>query len=92
MGTDEELILALCPAHRRFIADAVGLRRRHLAVRKRMPDLVEKRPVSGPAVSFPPVSYTHLVNKFDGFPLSVGKRERTAQKRRPLTLPHLWPR
>ena len=30
MGTDEELILALCPAHRRFIADAVGLLRRDL--------------------------------------------------------------
>ena len=52
MGTDEELILALCPAHRRFIADAVGLLRRHLAVRERLPDLVAQRPVSGSAVSF----------------------------------------
>ena len=52
MGTDEELILALCPAHRRFIADAVGLLRRHLAVGERLPDLVAQRPVSGPAVSF----------------------------------------
>ena len=42
MGTDEELILALCPAHRRFIADAVGLLRRHLAVRERLPDLEEQ--------------------------------------------------
>ena len=45
MGTDEELILALCPAHRRFIADAVGLLRRHLAVRERLPDLVAQRPL-----------------------------------------------
>ena len=52
MGTDEELILPLCPAHRRFIADAVGLLRRHLAVRERLPDLVAQRPVSGPAVGF----------------------------------------
>ena len=52
MGTDEELILALCPTHRRFIADAVGLLRRHLTVRERLPDLVAQRPVSGPAVSF----------------------------------------
>ncbi len=52
MGTDEELILALCPAQRRFIADAVGLLRRHLAVRERLPDLVAQRPVSGSAVSF----------------------------------------
>ena len=52
MGTDEELILPLCPAHRRFIADAVGLLRCHLAVGKRLPDLVAQRPVSGPAVGF----------------------------------------
>ena len=52
MGTDEELILALCPAHRRFIADAVGLLRRNLAVRERLPDLVAQCPVSGSAVSF----------------------------------------
>ena len=52
MGTDEELILPLCPAHRRFLADAVGLLRRYLAVRERLPDLVAQRPVSGPAVSF----------------------------------------
>ena len=52
VGGNEKGILALCPAHRRFIADAVGLLRRHLAVRERLPDLVAQRPVSGPAVSF----------------------------------------
>ena len=52
MGTDKKLILALCPAHRRFIADAVGLLRCHLAVGKRLPDLVAQRPLSGPAVGF----------------------------------------
>ena len=65
MGTDEELILALCPAHRRFIADAVGLLRRHLAVRERLPDLVAQRPVSGHAVSFP------LILIFDQHELGV---------------------
>ena len=65
MGTDEELILALCPAHRRFIADAVGLLRGHLAVRERLPDLVAQRPVSDPAVSFP------LILFFDQHELGV---------------------
>ena len=65
MGTDEELILPLCPAHRRFIADAVGLLRCHLAVGKRLPDLVAQRPVSGPAVSFP------LILIFDQHELGV---------------------
>ena len=65
MGTDEELILALCPAHRRFIADAVGLLRRHLAVGERLPDLVAQRPVSGHAVSFP------LILIFDQHELGV---------------------
>ena len=40
MGTDEELILALCPAHRRFIADAVGLLRRDLPGFERLADLI----------------------------------------------------
>ena len=52
VGGNEKGILALCPAHRRFIADAVGLLRRHLTVRERLPDLVAQRPVSGPAVGF----------------------------------------
>ena len=52
VGGYEKGILALCPAHRRFIADAVGLLRRHLTVRARLPDLVAQRPVSGPAVGF----------------------------------------
>ena len=65
MGTDKELILALCPAHRRFIADAVRLLRRHLAVGERLPDLVAQRPVSGHAVSFP------LILIFDQHELGV---------------------
>ena len=39
--TDEELILSLCPAHRRFIADTVCFFRRNLPGQKRLPDLKE---------------------------------------------------
>ena len=39
VGTDKELILALCPAHGCFIADFVCLLRRDLARKKRLPDL-----------------------------------------------------
>ena len=42
MGTDEKLVLAFCPAHDRFIADFVGLLRRDLARKKRLPDLKEQ--------------------------------------------------
>ena len=42
MGTDEELILPLCPAHRRFIADAVRLLRCDLAGLERLADLIAK--------------------------------------------------
>ena len=50
MGTDEKLVLALCPAHGRFIADFVCLLRRDLAGRKRLPDLKEQGPtLHGPA-------------------------------------------
>ncbi len=41
VGADEELILALCPAHGCFIADFVCLLRRDLAGRERLPDLKE---------------------------------------------------
>lgn len=44
MGADEKLVLAFRPAHRRFIADFVGLVRRHLAGRERLPYLEEQRP------------------------------------------------
>ena len=44
VGTDKELILALCPAHGRFIADFVCLLRRDLAGRERLPDLKEQGP------------------------------------------------
>ena len=46
VGTDKELILALCPAHGRFIADFVCLLRRDLAGRERLPDLKEEGPRS----------------------------------------------
>ena len=49
MGTDEKLILALCPAHGRFIAEFVCLLRRYLAGRKCLPDLKEQ----GPALHSP---------------------------------------
>ena len=44
VGTDKELILALCPAHGRFIADFACLLRRDLAGRERLPDLKEQGP------------------------------------------------
>src|SRR5699024_11192154 len=50
VGTNEKLVLALCPAHGRFIADFVGLLRRDLTGRKRLPDLKEQGPaLYGPA-------------------------------------------
>ena len=50
VGTDKELVLALCPAHGRFIADFVGLLRRDLTGKKRLPDLKEQGPaLHGPA-------------------------------------------
>ena len=50
VGTNEKLVLALCPAHGRFIADFVGLLRRDLTGRKRLPDLKEQGPAfHGPA-------------------------------------------
>ncbi len=50
VGTNEKLVLALCPAHGRFIADFVCLLRRNLTGRKRLPDLKEQGPaLHGPA-------------------------------------------
>ena len=50
MRTDEELILSLCPAHRRFITDTVCFFRRNLPGQKRLPDLKEQCPARyGPA-------------------------------------------
>ena len=50
MRTDEELILSLCPAHRRFIADTVCFFRRNLPGQERLPDLKEQGPARhGPA-------------------------------------------
>ncbi len=50
VGADEKLILALCPAHGRFIADFICLLRRDLTGRKRLPDLKEQSPaLHGPA-------------------------------------------
>ena len=52
MGGDDKGVFALQKPLGKLVADAVGLLRRHLAVRERLPDLVAQRPVSGPAVSF----------------------------------------
>ena len=50
VGTDKELILALCPAHSSFIADSVGLLRGYLSRLERLTYLKEQRPsVSLPA-------------------------------------------
>ena len=50
VGTDEKLVLALCPAHGCFIADFVCLLRRNLTGRKRLPDLKKQSPaLHGPA-------------------------------------------
>ena len=50
VGTDEKLVLTLCPAHGCFIADFVCLLRRNLTGRKRLPDLKEQSPaLHGPA-------------------------------------------
>ena len=50
MGTDKELILALCPAHSGFIADPVGLLRGYFSRLERLAYLEEQRPtVSLPA-------------------------------------------
>ena len=45
MGADKKLILALCPAHRRFIADPVGLLRGDFPLGKSLTDLVAQRPL-----------------------------------------------
>ena len=42
MGADEKLVLVLCPAHSRFIADFVGLLGRNLAGGERLADLKEQ--------------------------------------------------
>ena len=50
MGTDEELILTLCPAHSGFVANPVGLLRGYLFGLERLAYLEEQRPtVSLPA-------------------------------------------
>ncbi len=50
MRTDEELILSLCPAHRRFIADTICFFRRNLPGQERLPDLKAQCPARyGPA-------------------------------------------
>ena len=49
VGTDEELIVALCPEHCCCIADFICLLRRDLAGRERLPDLKEQ----GPALHCP---------------------------------------
>ena len=50
MRTDEELILSLCPAHRRFITDTICFFRRNLPGQERLSDLKEQCPARyGPA-------------------------------------------
>ena len=45
MGADKKLIFSLCPAHRRFIADPVGLLRGDFPLGKGLADLVAQRPL-----------------------------------------------
>ena len=68
VGTDKELILALCPTHSRFIADPVCLFRRDLAGRERLPDLKEQGPVLHSPARF------HLVLAFQKQELGGGGR------------------
>ena len=50
MRTDEELILSLCPAHRRFITDTICFFRRNLPGQERLSNLKEQCPARyGPA-------------------------------------------
>ena len=50
MRTDKELMLSLCPAHRRFITDTICFFRRNLPGQERLPDLKEHGPARyGPA-------------------------------------------
>ena len=68
VGTNEKLVLALCPAHDRFIADFVCLLRRDLTRRERLPDLKEQ----GPALHGP--ACFRLVLAFRQKKLSRGRR------------------
>ena len=45
VGGNEKGVLALCPAHRRFIADPVGLLRGDFPLGKGLTDLVAQRPL-----------------------------------------------
>ena len=68
VGTNEKLVLSLCPAHGRFIADFVCLLRRDLTGRERLPDLKEQ----GPALHSP--ARFRLVLAFRQKKLSGGRR------------------
>lgn len=61
---DEKGILALCPAHRRFIADAVCLLRGNLAGLKGLPDLIAEY-----------VGIPFLFPTRDGFILGLAQKE-----------------
>lgn len=50
--TDEKLIVSLCPAHRRFIADFICFLRGDLPLGKCLPDLIAQRPMLRSAVCF----------------------------------------
>ena len=64
VGGNEKGVLALCPAHRRFIADAVCLLRRDLAGLERLADLIAKH------IRIPP-----LFPARDGFVFCLGEQE-----------------
>jgi len=59
MGTDKELILALCPAHSGFIADPVGLLRGYLSGLERLAYLEEQRPLVSLSARFGLVLVMH---------------------------------
>ena len=64
VSSNEKGILALCPAHRRFIADAVGLLRCDLAGLERLADLIAKH------IRVPP-----LLPACGGFVLGLAQKE-----------------
>ena len=57
MRTDKELILSLCPAHRRFITDTICFFRRNLPGQERLPDLKEQGREIRPGLSLQGIDF-----------------------------------
>ena len=77
MRTDEELILSLCPAHRRFIADTVCFFRHNLPRQERLPDLKEHGLARNGPVCFCKV-LTFYQKKLDGSRRHTSFQKKTA--------------